>query len=179
MDTDHTASYPPCIQLQWGAVKVRGKDVTKGSDEHPRGLRRCVPVCAHVLVCWGPSLERWVTYDAGFGSSSLYAGSPSRLPFPLPPALSVAAPGPASPTPVALVLGLLASLIQPRDSSSFSPPLPWSQGLPSPKPPLGFKPFLSSLRVNLGFWGGMQGTHCHRKRQPSFSFVVNGLSGHI
>lgn len=38
MDTDHTASSPPCTQVKWGAVKVRGKDTTKGSDEHPGGL---------------------------------------------------------------------------------------------------------------------------------------------
>lgn len=152
------------------------------------GVCLCVHVCACVLGTGAhpphvsAQLGRWVTDDAGHGSGSLHIESPLRL-FPssshpvcgsLRPFHVQAQPPPRH----WLWLWVLASLVQPKDSSSFSPPLPWSQCLSSPNLPWGSSLF-SALRVNLGFLGGVWGIHWQRKRQPSFGLMVCGFHGHI
>lgn len=142
----------------------------------------CVPVCVlwgwQELILWGcqPSLERWVTHNAGRNFSSLYAECLSLLPFLLPPPWNVH--GGFGPFPVQPQLypwlwlwlwlsGPLNSLAQPQGLQLFLAPLPWSHGLPMPSA-LGVQAFsqlspLLNSELTLGSGRGAGYSLAYRK----------------
>ena len=112
----------------------------------PGPVKVCACVCMPVCVLGAqPGEVGDLRYRTWLQFSLIWAPFEAALP-------SSSAPDPAPPTPLALALGLLASLLQCRDSVS---------------PVLSTLVF-SALRINLGFWGGMQGTHRPYKKAAQF-----------